>query len=235
MALHSDSWGGGGGWRHSARHPNNVLGHCDGVVQPSWWKWGQGKGGRSWQLSCTRADGVWHASKSSYISHSNHSPEIWRMDDKMKNKWKAFFVGGNSGCRVHARSHFSIYKECCEAAGIKLHHHALPWKSFKAMKQESTAKGKGEVKQQSTLDSIVVKEKKVEFSCDDLLHEVAKFVACDDQVHPIAFWDCWIWLMVLLGTCSYRQGQLPELPCGDEAMDNKSRFAEQPWHQGLSS
>ncbi|KAI0276880.1 hypothetical protein BC826DRAFT_869772, partial [Russula brevipes] len=48
---------------------------------------------------------------------------------------KAFFVGGNSGCRVHARAHFPIYKERCEAAGIKLHHHALPRKLFRAMKK----------------------------------------------------------------------------------------------------
>jgi len=109
------------------------------------------------------------------------------MDDKVKNKRKAFFVGGNSGCRVHIRSHFPIYKERCEAAGIKLHHHALPRKLFRAMKEEEAATEKGGAKQQSTLDNVVVKEKKLEFSRDELVREVAKFIACDDQVHPISF------------------------------------------------
>jgi hypothetical protein len=53
------------------------------------------------------------------------------------------------------------------------------------MKQEEAAKAKGQTKQQSTLDDVVVKqhsEKAANFSRDRILHEVAKFVACDDQV-----------------------------------------------------
>jgi hypothetical protein len=89
-------------------------------------------------------------------------------------------VGGNSGCRVHARSHFQAYKQQCDAAGIKVHHHAMPRKLFNAMKEDE-AKGKEGSKQQSTLDNIVVKEK-VEFSRENILHEVSKFVACGNQV-----------------------------------------------------
>jgi hypothetical protein len=112
------------------------------------------------------------------------------MDDGVKNKRKAFFVGGNSGCRVHARSHFAIYKECCETAQIKLHHHTLPQKLFRAMKQEEL-KGKRGVQRQSTLDTVVVKEKKAEdFSHSGILQEIAKFIACDDQVSPSLLNQC---------------------------------------------
>lgn len=123
----------------------------------------------------------------SYTSCFNCSPEIQRTDDKIKNKRNTFFVGGSSGCQVHARTHFPIYKARCEAAGIKLHHHALPRKLFRAMRNEEMAKAKGGTRKQSTLDNVVVKEKKTEFTCENLLHEVAKFVVCDDQVCPITF------------------------------------------------
>ena len=63
----------------------------------------------------------------------------------------------------------------------------LPWKLFRAMEKEDTKKENGGSKQQLMLDHIMVKEKKSEFSCADLLHEVAKFVTCDDQVCPITF------------------------------------------------
>jgi hypothetical protein len=52
------------------------------------------------------------------------------------------------------------------------------------MKQEEL-KGKRGVQRQSTLDTVVVKEKKAEdFSRSRILQEIAKFVACDDQVSP---------------------------------------------------
>ena len=98
-----------------------------------------------------------------------------------------FFVGRNLGCQVHAKTHFPIYKEHCEAVEIKLHCHVLPWKLFEAMKKEELTKGKGQEKQQLTLDNIVIKENKTEFSHEDLLHEIAKFVTCDDQVCPVTF------------------------------------------------
>lgn len=123
----------------------------------------------------------------SYTSCFNCSPEIQRTDDKIKNKRNTFFVGGSSGCQFHARTHFPIYKARREAAGIKLHHHALPRKLFRAMRKEEMAKAKGGTRKQSKLDNVVVKEKKTEFTCENLLHEVAKFVVCNDQVCPITF------------------------------------------------
>ncbi|KAF8480750.1 hypothetical protein DFH94DRAFT_630161, partial [Russula ochroleuca] len=66
-----------------------------------------------------------------------------------------------------------------------LQHHVLPWKLFRAMEKEDTKKENGGSKQQLMLDHIMVKEKKSEFSCADLLHEVAKFVTCDDQVFVV--------------------------------------------------
>jgi hypothetical protein len=95
-----------------------------------------------------------HTAQSEKMTH-RESKERMTM---LKNKQKVFFVDGNSGCRVHARSHFQIYKEQCTAAGIKLHHHALPRKLFRAMKQEEAAKANGQTKQQSTLDDVVVKQ-----------------------------------------------------------------------------
>jgi hypothetical protein len=53
------------------------------------------------------------------------------------------------------------------------------------MKSEEMAKAKGGMKQQSTLDNVVVKEKRMEFTRENLLHEVARFIVCDDQVRPI--------------------------------------------------
>jgi hypothetical protein len=50
------------------------------------------------------------------------------------------------------------------------------------MKAEASEGRTGEGRCQLTLDSLLVKEKKAEFSCEDILLEVAKFVACDDQV-----------------------------------------------------
>jgi hypothetical protein len=58
------------------------------------------------------------------------------------------------------------------------------------MKAEEGAKGKREAKQQLMLDKVLVKAKTKEFSRDNLLHEVAKFVTCDDQVCPVTFRTC---------------------------------------------
>ena len=52
---------------------------------------------------------------------------------------------------------------------------------------EEAARGKQEAKQQLMLDKVLVKAKTKEFSHNDLLHKVAKFVACDDQVCPVTF------------------------------------------------
>jgi hypothetical protein len=58
------------------------------------------------------------------------------------------------------------------------------------MKQEEL-KGKRGVQRQSTLDTVVVKEKKAEdFSHSRILQEIAKFVACDDQVSPSLLNQC---------------------------------------------
>ena len=187
------------GLRYHMRHPNNVLRHCEGVVQHSQQERGWGTDGKE---ACSRA-GQGQMVPVVQVSCCPHrcfdcSPENWRNDVKVKNKWNMFFVGGNLGCWVHARSHFSIYKEHCEAAGIKLHHHTLPQKLFRAMKVEEAARGKQEAKQQSTLDKVLVKAKTKEFSRNDLLHKVAKFIACDDQVCPVTFWMCALNLIDLI-------------------------------------
>lgn len=74
-----------------------------------------------------------------------------------------------------------MYKARCENAGIKPHHHALPRKIYRAMKKEMWEK-KGEATTQTTLDSVVVKKNVKQFTRQGLLHDVAKFVVCDDQV-----------------------------------------------------
>lgn len=92
-------------------------------------------------------------------------------------KRSAFFTGGNSTCRAHIRCHYDVYKERCKENNIPENHHAIPREILKKMK-EAKLGGKKQVK----IDNILVKSTAGEFTREGVLHAVAQFVACDDQV-----------------------------------------------------
>ena len=93
-------------------------------------------------------------------------------------KRSTFFTGGNSTCRAHIRGHYKVYKERCQENGIPENHHAIPREILKQMEEE-----KSMGKKQTKIDNMLEKSKMpCEFSREDVLHAVAQFVACDDQV-----------------------------------------------------
>jgi hypothetical protein len=98
---------------------------------------------------------------------------------KSKGLRKTFFTGSNSSCRQHIRQHYDQYKKRCEDAKIPLNHRAIPPPILKGIKAGKDLKTQVQMK----LDGVVVKREHVkEFSCDGIPEEVAKFVACDDQM-----------------------------------------------------
>jgi hypothetical protein len=103
---------------------------------------------------------------------------------KQHGQKKAFLKGGNSSCRQHVRKHYELYKTRCEEAGIEVDHWAMPRKDWEAMQNKTKnpkTGGKGE--QQGTLDGAFGKITGPQgFTRDGILHTVAQFVACDDQV-----------------------------------------------------
>jgi len=96
------------------------------------------------------------------------------------NKKTAFFVGGNSTCRVHIRSHYLLYQQCCKEQEIPENHYTIPQAIWKEMEEEKRG-SKG--KKQAKIDWAFEKENgKRAFTCEGVLNAVAQLVACDDQV-----------------------------------------------------
>ena len=93
-------------------------------------------------------------------------------------KRSAFFTGGNSTCRAHIRCHYKVYKERCQEKEIPENHHAIPREILKQMEEEKS-KGKKQVKINNILEKSTGPR---EFTREGVLHAVAQFVACDDQV-----------------------------------------------------
>ena len=87
-------------------------------------------------------------------------------------------TGSNSICQYHAWSHWEIYKEKCSQANLTLHHHAVPHDLWAEIMKKPKKKGKGG--QQTLILPKVVGPK--EYIQDDVLHAVAQFMVCDDQV-----------------------------------------------------
>ena len=91
-----------------------------------------------------------------------------------KGLCRAFFTGSNTSCRAHIHGHYEVYKERCEADGIKMKEYCIPRNLLP--KSQS-------VLSQTTLDDVVEPSKSTkEFSKDAILHAIAQLVACDDQV-----------------------------------------------------
>jgi hypothetical protein len=72
-----------------------------------------------------------------------------------------------------------VYKKRCEEKNIPVNHYTMPCPLWKEMQAQNAKKGE----KQTTLDGVVTKLLKVsEFSHARVLHCVAQFVICDDQV-----------------------------------------------------
>jgi hypothetical protein len=98
-----------------------------------------------------------------------------------ENEKKAFFVGGNSSCRVHIRQHYDIYRNRCKEGNIPENHHAIPRQIFLKMKVDK----KGTAAQ-STLDGVLGKPAYMKlYTREGAMHAIAQLVACDDQVRKM--------------------------------------------------
>jgi hypothetical protein len=87
---------------------------------------------------------------------------------------KCFLVGSNSTLCQHYRQHYELYKERCDEANIPVNHRAIPPKIVQMGRKDST---------QTTLDDRVVNVNWPEnFKHKGLLHAMAQFIACNDQV-----------------------------------------------------
>jgi hypothetical protein len=130
-------------------------------------------------------DGVTSVGEYQPLTHTSRSTHINREDKdfiKKEGLRKAFLKGGNSSCRQHARKHWEIYKKRCDDAKIQVDHWAIPRDIWNEMESLKNKKSKG--KPQATLDHVFEKMTGPrEFTRDGILHTVAQFVACDDQVH----------------------------------------------------
>jgi hypothetical protein len=87
----------------------------------------------------------------------------------------AFFTGGNSSCRAHIRLHYTTYQERCNEKDIPINHHAIPRNIWKEMQEEKAGKKQGKLEFPKVTGP-------TEFTRDQVLHTVAQFIACDDQV-----------------------------------------------------
>ena len=102
---------------------------------------------------------------------------------KKHGKRKAFHIGGNSSCRMHIRKHYELYKQQCKDGNIPENHHVLPWPLWKELQE---AKKNLKAAQQGKLDGAFKPIKgPAEFTREGVLHAVARFVACDDQVRTM--------------------------------------------------
>jgi Mn-containing catalase len=97
---------------------------------------------------------------------------------KREGMQKAFLKGSNSSCRGHARQHWELYQLKCKENDIPIHHWAIPRVIWKAREKERQLKGK-QPKLDGTFERVTGPK---EFTRDGVLHAVAQFVACDDQV-----------------------------------------------------
>jgi hypothetical protein len=104
---------------------------------------------------------------------------ILRHVKDLKSGRCAFFMGSNTSCRAHIRSHYEIYKARCEEGGIELNERCIPRQILKKAQLQAVGKS---TSTQMTLDNVLEVAKPCEFSKDNILHAVAQLVVCDDQV-----------------------------------------------------
>ncbi|KAG2348377.1 hypothetical protein BDR05DRAFT_944509 [Suillus weaverae] len=71
-------------------------------------------------------------------------------------KQKVFHIGSNLSCQQHIYGHYKVYKNKCKELGLQEYHHVIPCDIVKAQKSK-------------------------EYSRENILQAVAKFIVCDDQ------------------------------------------------------
>ena len=77
---------------------------------------------------------------------------------------------------VHIQHHYELYATQCKQVDIPINHHAMSQKIFNEMVEEK------KVHKQTTLDGAFSKQNIQEFMREGVLHAVAQFVTCDNQV-----------------------------------------------------
>ena len=93
---------------------------------------------------------------------------------------KAFHVSSNLSCRQHIRSHYELYKARCAEQNIPEHHHTVPRELERARKKHAS-KEAGQ-KNLTDMFGVASRTKSKEFSREEVLRCVAKFMVCDNQV-----------------------------------------------------
>lgn len=94
---------------------------------------------------------------------------------------KTFFLGGNSSNRGHICSrHFEVYCKKCKAQDITINFRAIPKRMWEA--EEAAAAKLSKVGGKETLERHFAKQVKREFTWQGILHVVAQFITCDNQV-----------------------------------------------------
>jgi hypothetical protein len=93
---------------------------------------------------------------------------------------KAFYIGGNSTCHVHIRHHYNVYKKQCKEKKIPENHHTIPRPLWRQMQdKKKNTRGNTQTKLDGVID--VINWLQI-FMREGVLHAVAQFIACDDQV-----------------------------------------------------
>ena len=104
---------------------------------------------------------------------------------KKKGLRAAFITGRNSTCRYHVRKHYNVYSTRCKEARIAEHHWAVDRNVWEMMQAKATGKTG---KTQTKIDAMFGKGSlPKEFTRDGILHAVAQFIICDDQVSANTF------------------------------------------------
>jgi hypothetical protein len=118
-----------------------------------------------------------------FVTIKKRNSQMYRENKLLKGgKRSAFFTGGNSTCRTHIRGHYDVYEGRCKEKGIPINHHAIP---RDILKQRNEEKENGN-KQVKINDILPKSTGPKEFTREGVLHAVAQFVVCDDQVWPVA-------------------------------------------------
>ena len=125
----------------------------------------------------------------------------------ISGKRKCFHIGGTLSNQFHICQHFEAYKTACAMVVIPMNHHAIPRVVWKEMQEEAMPSGG----KQSTLVFAKMNSER-EFTRKAVLHSVAQFVACENQVSIMQILSCCT-SDKSTGPHGCKQGDIQELPC----------------------
>ena len=123
------------------------------------------------------------------VPYNNFSRITYMLTRGDKNfvKWKgihkAFHIRGNSSCCQHLHQHYKLYQTQCKEVDIPENHWAVPRSIWKVRQKAANDKNKVKELTQGKLSEMFGKvDQTWEFTCKGVLHAVAQFIACNDQV-----------------------------------------------------